>query len=156
MGSKNATSSAPDSSVSDNLDKRLASLRRQIGEPAWRERVAKAREREVALKTVDALRAEGRPLTEALRVVGVSRATLRQWSTRYRQHGLLGLVDRTGRTPLSVESASAPSPWRRRRRTKRAISFIKWAGSKAGVLRRLLPPFPREYRTYYEPMAHQE
>ncbi len=39
------------------------------------------------------------------------------------------------------------------KRGRKAISFLKWVGSKAGVMDQLIPLVPRSYRTYYEPMA---
>ncbi len=41
----------------------------------------------------------------------------------------------------------------KRRSGRRALSFVKWAGSKAYVMDRILERMPQDYSTYYEPMA---
>jgi len=48
---------------------------------------------------------------------------------------------------------SREPPSRRSRRGRKAISFIKWAGSKAGVLKQLRPLLPARFNRYYEPMV---
>ena len=40
-----------------------------------------------------------------------------------------------------------------RKRGRRALSFVKWAGSKAYVMDRILELMPAFHSTYYEPMA---
>ena len=50
-------------------------------------------------------------------------------------------------------TSSRKPPSHRSRRGRKAISFIKWAGSKTGVLKQLRPLLPTRYKRYYEPMV---
>ena len=44
-------------------------------------------------------------------------------------------------------------PMRRTRRGRKALSFIKWVGSKTSVLSELRPLLPSRFNRYYEPMV---
>ena len=50
-------------------------------------------------------------------------------------------------TPTTAEQTT------KRRSGRRALSFVKWAGSKAYVMDRILERMPHFYSTYYEPMV---
>ncbi|HEY3353872.1 MAG TPA: Dam family site-specific DNA-(adenine-N6)-methyltransferase [Polyangia bacterium] len=135
-----------------DLDPKLGALRRQIGEAAWADRLARAREREQVVLAVRALREAGAAWLEASQAQGVPRGKAMRWEARYRQAGLVGLIDRQGSVAARRPPARAAAP-RPRRRGRRAHTFVKWAGSKLGVLDRLLPRVPPEFGTYYEPMV---
>jgi DNA adenine methylase len=135
------------------LDAKLETLRKQIGKLAWQERICKARAREQAVLQATALLEDGTTLAEAARSCGQSSTTLGNWITRYRENGLPGLIDRTGRSKLRDDPLPLVRSSRRRRTGPSPVSFIKWAGSKRSVMPHLLRFVPHEYATFYEPMV---
>ena len=54
---------------------------------------------------------------------------------------------------IKLTTPTRTVPTRRTRRGRKAISFIKWAGSKTSVLKELRPLLPPRFNRYYEPMA---
>lgn len=98
-------------------------------------------------------------MSEAIRGVGATKGAasetqIRGWFARYEAKGLVGLIDRVGRL-ASLDAPDPPTPNRgpRNSRTKKAVSFVKWVGSKKGVLPELLARAPRDFRRYFEPMV---
>ncbi len=77
-----------------------AGLRRAAG----RERAGAASRRMLAL----ALVLEGASRTEAARLAGMDRQTLREWVHRYNAEGLAGLHDRVGVTGPARRLSAAP------------------------------------------------
>lgn len=134
-------------------DPRLAALRRQIGPAAWADRVAQARKRERVVRRVRALRQTGHTLLEASRTAGATPSSVTRWTARYHRAGLAGLIDRVGN--IATKRPRTPPPrWKPRDpRRRKAHTFVKWAGSKLGVMARLLRYVPATYGTYYEPMV---
>ena len=55
------------------------------------------------------------------------------------------------RVKLTTPTRAVPT--RRTRRGRKAISFIKWVGSKTSVLKELRPLLPARFNCYYEPMV---
>ncbi|MBI5479199.1 MAG: Dam family site-specific DNA-(adenine-N6)-methyltransferase [Deltaproteobacteria bacterium] len=135
------------------LDPRLAGLRRQIGEPAWADRVTRAQEREQVVLGGLAFRQVGVSSMEASLSLGVTRTTMERWTARYRRAGLAGLIDRVGRVAVPRLPGASARRTPRGPQGRKARSFVKWAGSKGGVMDRLLRRMPAEYGTYYEPMV---
>lgn len=136
----------------EKVDPKLEELRATLGEADWAERMVEAREKETRILEVLCRMAKGMSRHEAIREVGpeLGRTTLATWMKRYEEAGLLGLVSRLGRTPNDM---SSPAAWVPARASRKPRSFIKWAGSKAQLLDRLLPRMPSECRRYYEPMV---
>lgn len=140
-------------------DPHLAALRHQMGEPFWLARVAVALERAQLLEAVAAFRAEGLG-AEAAHRRGVEEtglhatiSTARAWRARMARGGLLGLVDRGGRPERTSSRDEAPREGAPSSRGRKALSFVKWAGSKRVVMDALLRHLRVPHRTYYEPMV---
>lgn len=93
---------------------------------AARERDASASRRMLAL----ALVLEGRPRTEAARLAGMDRQTLRDWVHRYNAEGLAGLRDRVeGRGPkprLTPGQVAEIAEWVRRGPDPAADRVVRW------------------------------
>jgi DNA adenine methylase len=143
-------------------DETLIALRQQLGEVAWNERLAQAAEREAVVLRVQKMLRRGLAKRSAIDGAGatVSPGTVQRWLSLYERDGLAALVDRRGRVATHAPSrprapaanlrGAARSP---RRGGRSALSFVKWVGSKAQVMPRLLAVMPESYGTYYEPMA---
>jgi DNA adenine methylase len=136
-----------------DIDPRLAALRRQVGPAAWADRVAQARRREAVVLQARALREEGVSLLEASRALGASAASVARWDARHRRAGLAGLIARQGNVAAPRPCGSIARRRRRDPRGRKPHTFVKWAGSKLGVMDRLLKLVPPAYGTYYEPMV---
>ncbi len=136
-------------------DEKLTALRRQIGEFAWNDRVARAKERETLLLKFEAVVAKGLKPAAALREVGatVKASTVRSWAQRYAAEGLEGLIDRSGVLTTLGFQDPLPSRVRKHVKTREAFSFVKWVGSKQGVLSELLRRKPPSFTRYFEPMV---
>lgn len=133
---------------------KLAALRRQLGEEAWAGRIAEAGAREERVLSARALLADGATLAEAARRTGLRVQTLARWIDRWDAGGLEALISRKGSIASKAARAFRPDPAARGSRVgRKPASFIKWAGSKAGVMRTLLRHVPERYGTYYEPMV---
>jgi DNA adenine methylase Dam len=130
-------------------DLELRTLRKQLGEQLWNDRVEVARERQRRLQEVQAQITQGVSRTRALREYKLGSDTFGRWSQRYAKQGLAGLIDR----PRQRVDRSSPAVRRSNRKRRPAVGFVKWAGSKLGVVEHLLGNAPSEYRTYYEPMV---
>ncbi len=135
------------------LDAKLEALRTQIGELAWQDRMAKAREREAAVLQATVLLEDGTTLAEAARSCGQPPKTLGRWITRYHEDGLPGLIDRLGTSKIRDDPLPLARPSRRSRAGRKPVSFVRWAGSKLSVMSHLLKYVPQEYATFYEPMV---
>jgi DNA adenine methylase len=137
------------------MDEKLTALRRQIGEVAWSDRVARAKERETLVLNFQAGVANGLTPSQAFREIGtdVTLSTIRSWAQRHAAHGLGGLIDRTGVLTTLGFQDPLPSPVRKHVKTREALSFVKWVGSKQGVLTELLRRRPPGFTRYFEPMV---
>src|SRR6266852_4946449 len=129
------------------MDEKLTALRRQIGEVAWSDRVARAKERETLVLNFQAGVANGLTPSQAFRELGtdVTLSTIRSWAQRHAAHGLGGLIDRTGVLTTLGFQDPLPSPVRKHVKTREALSFVKWVGSKQGVLTELLRRRPPNF-----------
>ncbi len=140
----------------EELDPKLEALRRQIGEAAWEARKARAREREAVVQEVRRRMAEGCSKAAAVRSVGaeVSEQTICHWMAQYSAGGLSGLIERSGQlTSLGQKDPAVSDRNVKRRRTRFALSFVKWVGGKQTILPQLLARVPRTFKTYFEPMV---
>ncbi len=144
-----------DALATKNLE-RLEALRRQIGEASWQARIARAREREAIVQEVRRRMVEGCSQAEAIRGLNAkfTEQTISRWLAQYATSGLSGLIDSTGRLttvgqkdPIAKPRSVAP------RKTRSALSFIKWVGSKQSILPQLMPRMPRNFGRYFEPMV---
>lgn len=144
-----------DALATKNLE-RLDALRRQIGEASWQARIARAKERKAIVQEVCRRMAEGCSLAAAVRVLDVkfSEQTISRWLSEYATNGLSGLIERTGRLstvgrqdPVASPRSAAP------RKTRSALSFIKWVGSKRSILPQLMSRVPLTFHRYFEPMV---
>ena len=138
-----------------NLDDHLLSIKRQIGEAAWSLRLVRAREQERIILELKAGIEKGGSRAEVLQRIdsGLRVGTVNNWLLKYSRGGLVALIDRRGRPSQGIvwSSDTLRTPVTRRR-TKTAISFLKWSGSKQQVLRELTSRMPAGFERYFEPM----
>ncbi len=137
-------------------DPYLKSLKDGMGLWAWKSRVESAQRREACLKAVLAFQQTSScTFSKACRVAGgeVRLSTLRRWAKRYEAHGVWGLFDRKGRTIQHYNAHVHNHVLQGSPRGKKALSFIKWAGSKRAVMKTLLQAVPGSYQRYLEPMV---
>ena len=146
----------------------LEAIRGQLGEANWASRVAEARARAAIVRRVLAAVEAGAGLAAAARTHApqVRAPTVTRWIERWRAEGVHGLIDRRAGNlgeaardagaqlslglALGPAAASAPAPRVRSGRGRPAL-LVKWSGSKAAVVDRLLAMAPPRYERYHEP-----
>lgn len=147
--------SEDESNLERNLDARLLAIKSQIGEAAWADRLSQAREQERIVLELKAGLEKGESKVKALwRIApGLSATTVGRWVERYSRGGLVALIDRRGRRSQGIPGVSdTVRPPGTKRRTRTPISFLKWSGSKQGLLRELTSRTPTGFEHYFEPM----
>ncbi len=144
-----------DALATKNLE-RLEALRRQIGEASWQARIARAKEREAIVQEVRRRMVEGCSQAEAIRGLNAkfTEQTISRWLAQYATSGLSGLIDSTGRlTTVGQKDPIAKPRSVPPRKTRSALSFIKWVGSKQSILPQLMSRMPLTFHRYFEPMV---
>lgn len=137
----------------------LEECREGLGESIWADRLAEAKEREAIVLRAQALIRQGHLPRKAAQEVAETAerhpATVLRWLERYEAEGLRALVDRRGHLRARQPQRHMPGgpPLRLKRRTKQALSFVKWVGSKRSVMHHILGAAPERYGTYFEPMV---
>jgi DNA adenine methylase len=139
--------------LSDELqDEKLTVLREQLGETLWAVRIEQARQRERLLSHAAQLCEQGVSKRDIAAACKVKQDTLARWQREYARGGLSGLIKRTGR--IAIQRASVPPRARGRvRPTRRALSFVKWAGAKRGSMAAIVHALPDHYGAYFDPFA---
>ena len=156
-----ATCAQAASSATSELDE----LQHQVGEAIWTTRLEAARKREAIIHRVDLAVRQGLPFADAVaqHAAEVRPRTVARWIARWRQDGLLGLVDRYAGVPRSTPGQlsldfphTRPVPRtiaRRRPRGRPAHPLVKWSGSKALIAAQLAALVPSRFGTYHEPFV---
>jgi transposase len=98
---------------------------------------------------IDRIVGDGRPIAHVAKELGLSRQCAHRWVRRYREHGSIGLLDRSSRphhcprrTPTDVEAAVVDL-----RRTSRRGQ--QWIGDELGVPARTVSAILRRYQMPY-------
>lgn len=146
---------------------KLDAMRHQLGAAIWEARLGEAREREAIIGRIQVAVAEGYDFATAVRQhgKGAAPATVRSWMVRWRNEGLVGLVNRR-RGPATVAlpqqlslgirltpGTKSPTETRSRKRGPHALPLVKWSGSKAALVGRLSALMPSGFETYHEPFV---
>ncbi len=126
--------------------------------------MAAAREREEIVERVQAAVSAGSGFAIAveLHAKGATPDTVRRWIGRWRNDGLLGLIDRAHGPKLATlpsqlsfgsrlaRGSGLPADAVRSRRGAKPLPLVKWSGSKASMVTRLVALAPAGFAAYHE------